>query len=87
MDTGRDKKLLLHFGKVLKRLRKEREWSLRNLAAEAGLEPSYIDKLEKAQSNPSFLAIILLAEAFDISPIEFFPPDLHPPKENPTKKR
>lgn len=58
-----------YFGKMLKKLRKERNLSLEELARQSGISASYINRLENNdRRSPSFNKVILLANALRVEP-------------------
>lgn len=58
------------FGKVLKRVRQEKELSQEKLAFEMEVERSYISKLEIGMYQPRLSTILSVAEVLDIRPGE-----------------
>lgn len=57
------------FGKLLKKLRKSRGYSLESLASRANLSASYLHRLETgARKSPGFTKIIKLAQALKVEP-------------------
>ena len=59
-------KILIRFAAHLTRLRKERGFSIRQLAAASGLEYSQIQRIEKGKVNFAFTTLIALAQGLDI---------------------
>lgn len=58
-------------GKVVRRKRKEKGWSVEALAAKARLSPNYLGLLEReAKRNPSLGAVRSLAKALGVSVTE-----------------
>lgn len=55
------------FGKLLKSLRNEKGVSIKQLAAELGLNYTYISKLENSKVNPSSKVIIKFSDYFNYS--------------------
>lgn len=55
------------FGIQLKRLRAEAKLSQETLAAECGLDRSYISLLENGKHQPSLASLILLADALHVN--------------------
>lgn len=53
------------FAGMLRRLRQDRDFSQRELAAAAGLHHTYISKLENGQEKPSRGAVLKLAEVLE----------------------
>ncbi|XOV91539.1 MAG: helix-turn-helix domain-containing protein [Bacteroidota bacterium] len=56
------------FGKVLVRLRKEREMTQHNLADSSGLSLRMISDMERGLIQPSLITLFKLAKGFKISP-------------------
>lgn len=54
------------FGKVLRRLRRDRDLSQENLANAVGMERSYISKLEKGDFQPKLKTILALSDELGI---------------------
>lgn len=59
-------KILLRFAGHLTRLRKDRGYSIRQLAAASGLEYSQIQRIEKGKVNFAFTTLTALAQGLDI---------------------
>lgn len=59
------------FGKKLRKLRKQRNISLRELAKSLNIDYSYVIRMEKGQ-NPSIPVLLRIPEYFDIDPGYFF---------------
>lgn len=56
------------FGQRVAQLRQERGWSQNDLAARAGINQSYLSKIESGERpTPSILVVWKLAKAFNIS--------------------
>ena len=62
--------LLQKFGVRLSEFRKNKGFTVGELAAAAGLEPAQIQKIEAGQLNFRLSTILALAEALGISPAE-----------------
>lgn len=58
------------FGQVLRDRRKEKGISQEKLALEAGLDRSYISKLETGVYQPSMTTLFSIAEVLDVEPCE-----------------
>lgn len=57
------------FGRMLKRLRKERGLSLEELAKMTGISASYLNRLERSKrKSPAFPKILVIAEALGVEP-------------------
>lgn len=66
MDEGGDD-LVAAFGRVLRRLRREKGMSQEELGTIADLHRNYIGQLERGEKNPTLVAMASLASALDIS--------------------
>jgi transcriptional regulator with XRE-family HTH domain len=66
----------------LRRLRVKRELSQENLAVDAGIDRTYVSRLERGLENPTNGVLEQLAAALDAAIVEFFaipPPGQAPP--------
>jgi len=68
MDTVR-----LEFGKNLRKIRKLRGFSQEQLAYTAGIDRSYIGKVERGQVNLTIEKLYILAGTLDCSPKDLVP--------------
>lgn len=71
MDNNHDKKVLKELGKRIEKIRKTKKMSYRNLSFSADLSISYLQKLETGVSNPSYITLLRLADALNISLNDF----------------
>jgi transcriptional regulator with XRE-family HTH domain len=74
----------------LRRLRVERGLSQENLAADAGIDRTYVSRLERGLENPTVAMLEQLADALDATIVEFFlvpAPGEPPPKPLPGGRR
>jgi len=55
------------FGKHLKSLRDERDWSQVELSHAADLDPGYIGKIERGAVNPGLTYLVALARGLNIT--------------------
>lgn len=55
------------FAGVLRQLREERGWSQEQLAAQAGLNRSYLGEVERGSATPTLTTVAKLATALEIS--------------------
>ena len=62
---------VLSIGEKLRTARKNKDFSLRELAARAEVSPSLLSQIENGRSNPSVLTLYHIAGALDV-PITFF---------------
>lgn len=60
----------LRFGRLLKDLRLQREWSLQQFARESNMTANYLGLLERGLNLPSLTAVINLAEVLGVDPGE-----------------
>ena len=65
-------KRFIQFATKLKTLRVSKNMSQNKLSELAGLDNSYIGKIEKGEKSPSFKTILKLADALDISVKDLF---------------
>jgi transcriptional regulator with XRE-family HTH domain len=56
----------------LRRLRVGRDLSQENLAVDAGIDRTYVSRLERGLENPTVGVLEQLAEALDVRIVEFF---------------
>nr|AGF93121.1 protein containing Helix-turn-helix type 3 domain protein [uncultured organism] len=60
------------FGKRLRELRKSRDLSQEALSREAGLDRTYVGKIERGEKSPSLKTIQKLAEALEVDKTDLF---------------
>ncbi len=65
--TNRDEQILKQFGERLRYLRKLRELTQDDLAAQAGFSRSYYTEIETGKRNTSLLNLHKLAECLQVS--------------------
>lgn len=73
-------KILNHFGKTLSAIRKSRMMSQKELAEKAGIDPSYLNKIEKGLRKPSDdvlfrLADVLVSDELFLAAGKIIPPE------------
>ncbi|HXB32938.1 MAG TPA: helix-turn-helix transcriptional regulator [Puia sp.] len=68
MITPADKKVLKKFGENLRRLRKEKGLSLREMSYACSIDNSKIAKIEKGMINITFTTLLQLATALERHP-------------------
>ena len=56
-----------HLGARVKRLRKERGWSLEGLAGASGVSRSMLSQIEREQANPTLAVTLRIARAFGMA--------------------
>jgi len=56
----------------LRFLRKEKEWTQEELAAQAHLDRTYVASVERGEKNVSLVNIMKFAEALEVFPGELF---------------
>lgn len=73
----KEKTILRKFAKRIRELRKIKKMSQEQLAEKAGLHPTFIGNLERAEKNPTITSLAKVAKAFNISVSELltFPDD------------
>ncbi|MDQ5933330.1 MAG: hypothetical protein QG574_628 [Cyanobacteriota bacterium erpe_2018_sw_21hr_WHONDRS-SW48-000092_B_bin.40] len=54
------------FGKVIRNLRKERNWTQYDLAAEMDVDAAFISRIERGRKVPSLETILRLAQALKV---------------------
>ena len=59
-------KILARFAVHLTRLRREKGYSIRELAAASGLEYSQVQRIEKGKVNLAFTTLVALAQGLDM---------------------
>lgn len=67
-----ERRVLKTLGKNIRKVRLARRLSQMYLAAEAGLDKSYIGAIERAEVNPSIKKLVQIADALGISCAKFF---------------
>ncbi len=75
----------LQVGERIRRLRKARSRSLKEVALRSGLSSSYLSQLERGLSSASIRALARLADALDIGIAELFSASDPPYPDSPTK--
>lgn len=68
----KEKQILIDFGKRLKSIRIDKNFTQEQLAFTIGAEISQISRIERGVINTSLLSLMKIAEALDISPKELF---------------
>lgn len=69
-----DQHIINYFAHALKKWRKARKLSIRELAAIAEIDHAMIGKYEQGLTNPTLTTICRLAESLEIDPSELIPP-------------
>lgn len=59
-------------GKIIRRYRKEKTWTLETLAGKANLHPNFVGEIERGEKMPSILTIHKLIIALSINGADFF---------------
>jgi transcriptional regulator with XRE-family HTH domain len=72
MIDERKRKIIKEFGKTLKKIRKAKGLSLRELAAASGIDHSQIALYEAGQSNLEMTTVVDLADGLEVDPGELF---------------
>ncbi len=60
------------FGKRVRALREERQWTQAQLAEHGGLDVSYVSQIERGRRDPSLTSLRSLARAFALTLPELF---------------
>lgn len=63
--TGKEK-ILLRFAAHLTKMRQDKGYSIRQLAAASGLEYSQVQRIEKGKVNFAFTTLVSLAQGLDM---------------------
>lgn len=74
----------------LRRLRVEKGLAQEALAVDAGIDRTYVSRLERNQENPTVAVLERLANALGVSIVEFFVmpgPDAPPPQPLPSGRK
>ena len=71
-----DRRLLKKLGAHLRKLREERELSLREMSYSCNIDNSKISKIEKGQVNITFTTLVQLAGALEVEVTELFEFDM-----------
>jgi transcriptional regulator with XRE-family HTH domain len=58
------------FGEIVRRLRKEYDWTQEDLADRAGLTSTYVGQVERGDKVPSLTVVLKLAHALEVLPAE-----------------
>jgi transcriptional regulator with XRE-family HTH domain len=69
------------FGRRIRALRDERQWTQAQLAEHSGLDVSYISQIERGRRDPSLSSLRALSRAFSLRLPEFFSEDGPAPHE------
>jgi len=70
MTAKEKQKIQAGFAKHLNHLRKQKGYSLRELAARSGLEFSQVQRIEKGKINFAISTLMALVEGLNITPSE-----------------
>ena len=66
--------ILKAFGEHVRELRKRRGLSQERLAAEAGLDRTYVGGIERGERNVALVNIVKLAQALEVPPARLLEP-------------
>ena len=69
--TARSRLLTTKLSRCILSLCEEHGLSQRQLAIRAGLDPSYISRIIRGQTEPGLVTLAALAEVFGLTPSEF----------------
>jgi transcriptional regulator with XRE-family HTH domain len=56
------------FGEIVRRFRKEYDWTQEDLADRAGLTTTYVGQVERGDKVPSLTVVLKLAHALEVLP-------------------
>ncbi|HEY2517025.1 MAG TPA: helix-turn-helix transcriptional regulator [Polyangiaceae bacterium] len=56
------------FGRLVRSLRRNRQWTIEQAAERFGVEPAYVRSIERGGTNPSLAVIVSVATAFEMRP-------------------
>lgn len=73
MPKNPENENLSQFGEILRKHRVSQKYSLRDLEAISGVSASFIGRIERGETSPSYEVIVKLSDALGIAPAEFFP--------------
>ncbi len=62
----KDNRAAEKFGKIIRQMRKERNWTQFDLAAELEADAAYVSRIERGIKNLSIETISRLAKVFDV---------------------
>lgn len=68
MEHNEETDFLRAFGQNLKRLREEKQLTQANVAFEAGLSVSQVQRIEYGHHNFTILTLLALSQALEVSP-------------------
>lgn len=69
------------FGRRIRSLRDDRQWTQARLAEQSGLDVSYISQIERGRRDPSLTSLRSLAQAFSLKLSELFCDEVPVPHE------
>jgi transcriptional regulator with XRE-family HTH domain len=72
VNNTRDEIRIIAFGAHIRKLRKAKKMTMKNLAFDADVELSQIHRIEKGKINPTLTTILLLADALEVLPSKLF---------------
>jgi transcriptional regulator with XRE-family HTH domain len=66
MSAAEDQRIIAEFARKLSEIMDKKGISVRDLASEADLTPSYISNLRNGQRKPSITVLVYIARALDV---------------------
>lgn len=63
---------MIAFGAYIRKLRKAKDFTMKDLAFAADIELSQIHRIEKGKINPTLTTILLLSDALELAPSRLF---------------
>jgi len=55
-------------GRAIRRMRRDRGWTIDELADRSGIHTTYLSRIERARSNATWMKLAAVAEAFGLRP-------------------
>jgi transcriptional regulator with XRE-family HTH domain len=75
------------FGRLVRSLRRTREWTLEEAAERFGVEPAYVQSIERGTTNPSLAVIVSIAMAFGMRTRDLLGEEAPAPTRGPKGRR
>lgn len=72
MDSEEKKEILIQFGKRLREIRSERNYTQQQLADELNIEVSQVSRIERGIINTSVTTVYSISKILDIQPGDLF---------------
>jgi transcriptional regulator with XRE-family HTH domain len=65
-ESAAFRRVVLRLGRRLRRLRRERGWTVEKAAARYGVEPAHVRRVESGSTNPSLATLVSIARALAV---------------------